>query len=65
MSCRIVGDNVPEYPGAAVAALPMTVRPGDAARDSVLELQVMLTSGESAKGVQSRMGVDTLHLPRV
>ncbi len=50
MSCRIVGDNVPEYPGAAVTAVPMTVRPGDAARDSVLELQVMLTSGESAKG---------------
>ena len=50
MSCRIVGDSVPEYPGAAVTALPMTVRPGDAARDSVLELQVMLTSGESAKG---------------
>lgn len=50
MSCRIVGDKVPEYPGAAVTALPMTVRPGDAARDAELELQVMLTSGEPAKG---------------
>ena len=50
MSCRIVGDQVPEYPGAAVTALPMTVRPGDAARDAELELQVMLTSGKSAKG---------------
>ena len=50
MSCRIVGDEVPEYPGAAVTALPMTVRPGDAAGDAELELQIMLTSGESAKG---------------
>jgi len=50
MSCRLVGDVVPEYPGAAVTALPMTVRPGDAARDAELELQVMLTAGESRKG---------------
>jgi len=50
MSCRIVGDEVPEYPGAAVTALPMTVRAGDAAAEAELELQVMLTSGESAKG---------------
>ncbi len=50
MACRIVGDEIPEYPGAAVTALPMTVRPGDAARDAELELQVMLTTGESAKG---------------
>ena len=28
----------------------MTVGPGDAAWDSVLELRVMLTSGESARG---------------
>lgn len=50
MACRIVGDAVPEYPGAALTALPMTLRPGDAAQDSELELQIMLTSGESAKG---------------
>ena len=50
MSCRIVGDTVPEYPGAALTALPMTVRPGDAAQETELELQIMLTSGESAKG---------------
>ena len=50
MSCRIVGDDVPEYPGAALTALPMTVRPGDAAGDAELELQVMLTFGDSAKG---------------
>jgi hypothetical protein len=50
MACRIVGDDVPGYPGAAMTALPMTVRPGDSARNSDLELQLMLTSGESAKG---------------
>ena len=50
MACRIVGDEIPEYSGAAVTALPMKVRPGDAARDAELELQVMLTTGESAKG---------------
>jgi hypothetical protein len=50
MSCRIVGDAVAEYPGAAVTALPMTVRPGDAARDTELELQIMLTSGGPGKG---------------
>jgi hypothetical protein len=50
LSCRIVGDDVPEYPGAAVTALPMKIRPGDSAQDCELELQVMLTSGESTKG---------------
>ena len=50
LSCRVVGDAVPEYPGAAVTALPMKVRPGDSAQDCELELQVMLTSGESTKG---------------
>ncbi|MFH1278300.1 MAG: hypothetical protein ABIK65_07970 [Candidatus Eisenbacteria bacterium] len=50
MACRIVGDEIPEYPGAAVTALPMTVRAGDASRNAELELQVMLTRGVSAKG---------------
>jgi hypothetical protein len=50
MACRIVGDQVDTYPGAAMTSLPMTVRPGDTAQDAELELQVMLTAGESAKG---------------
>jgi hypothetical protein len=50
MSCRVVGDAVPEYPGASVTALPMTVRPGDAARAAELDLQAMLTAGNSRKG---------------
>jgi len=50
MACRIVGDKVSAYPGATMTSLPMTVRPGDAAQDATVELQVMLTAGESAKG---------------
>ncbi|MDH3254610.1 MAG: hypothetical protein OEM62_06435 [Acidobacteriota bacterium] len=50
MACRIVGDKVDAYPAAAMTSLPMTVRPGDTAQDARLELQVMLTAGESAKG---------------
>ncbi len=50
MSCRIVGDKLPEHEGAALTVLPMTVRPTDAARDAEVELQAMLTRGESVKG---------------
>jgi len=49
MSCRLVGDPVPEYPGARVTALPMTLRPGPDARDAEIELQAMLTAGDSKK----------------
>jgi hypothetical protein len=47
LSCRVVGDKSPSYEGAAVTILPMTIRPTDAARNTELQLQVMLTSGES------------------
>ena len=50
MSCRIVGDAVKGYEGATVTALPMTIRPSDAARDATIMLQIMLTRGESVKG---------------
>jgi hypothetical protein len=50
MACRIVGDKLGQYEGAALTALPMTVRPSDAAMDAELTLQVMLTKGESVKG---------------
>ncbi len=50
MSCRIVGDTLDGYAGATLTVLPMTIRPTDAARDAELELQVMLTKGESVKG---------------
>jgi hypothetical protein len=50
MSCRVVGDTADAYPNATVTTLPMTVRPGDDARDAEIELQVMLTRGEAVKG---------------
>jgi len=49
MACRVVGDKLVNYEGAKITALPMTLRPTDAARDSELQLQVMLTKGESVK----------------
>ncbi|MBI5789145.1 MAG: hypothetical protein HZA78_09860 [Candidatus Schekmanbacteria bacterium] len=50
MSCRVAGDTVEAYPSAKVTVLPMTIRPGEDAKDAELEFQVMLTSGESVKG---------------
>jgi hypothetical protein len=50
MACRIVGDKLEAYESAHITALPMTLRPTDAALDSELELQVMLTRGDSVKG---------------
>ncbi len=50
MSCRIVGDPLEGYEGAKITALPMSLRPSDAAQDAELTLQVMLTKGESVKG---------------
>ena len=49
MACRIVGDKLEQYEGAALTALPMTVRPSDSAQDAELTLQVMLTKGDSVK----------------
>ncbi|OGU76489.1 MAG: hypothetical protein A2V93_03495 [Ignavibacteria bacterium RBG_16_34_14] len=50
MSCRIVGDVLPGFEGAKITVLPMTIQPLDDARDAELQLQVMLTKGESEKG---------------
>ncbi len=50
MSCRIVGDNLPGYEDANITSLPMTIQPLDNAKDAELQLQVMLTKGESVKG---------------
>lgn len=50
MACRMVGDELDAYADAHITVLPMTVRPTDAARNAALELQVMLTKGESVKG---------------
>jgi len=45
-----VGDTAKGFETANVTALPMTVRPTDAAREAEVELQVLLTKGESVKG---------------
>ncbi len=50
MACRIVGDKLEGFNGAKITVLPMSVRPGDDAQDADLQLQVMLTKGESVKG---------------
>ncbi len=50
LSCRVVGDKLEGFEGAEITALPMSVQPGDDAQDADLQLQVMLTKGESVKG---------------
>ena len=50
MSCRLVGDKLSGFEGAKITALPMTIQPLDDAKEAELQLQVMLTKGESIKG---------------
>lgn len=64
MACRVVGDASAAYPGARVTSLPMTLRPGDDAANATIELQVMLTKGESVKG-QAREGMIGSYFVRV
>ena len=50
MACRLVGDKVAAYEGAKITVLPMTIQPLDDAAETEIQLQVMLTKGESVKG---------------
>ena len=50
MSCRITGDKLPGYDDADITSLPMTIQPLSNAADAEMQLQVMLTKGESIKG---------------
>ncbi len=50
ISCRLVGDNLPGYEDADITSLPMTIQPTNNAEDAEIQLQVMLTKGESVKG---------------
>jgi hypothetical protein len=50
MSCRVVGDKLPGFEHANITSLPMTIQPMTNANDAELQLQVMLTKGESVKG---------------
>ena len=50
LSCRLVGDKLSGFDGAMITVLPMTIQPLIDAKDSELQLQMMLTKGESIKG---------------
>ena len=50
MSCRITGDKLPGYENANITSLPMTIQPLSNAKNAEMQLQVMLTKGESIKG---------------
>lgn len=50
MSCRVTGDKLPGYEDAGITVLPMTIQPLSTARNAEMQLQVMLTKGESVKG---------------
>ncbi len=50
ISCRLVGDKLPGYENADITSLPMTIQPSNTADDAEIQLQVMLTKGESVKG---------------
>jgi hypothetical protein len=50
MSCRLVGDKLPGYEDADITSLPMTIQPLSNAKNAEMQLQVMLTKGESVKG---------------
>ncbi len=50
ISCRVVGDKLPGYENSDITSLPMTIQPLSYAKDAEIQLQVMLTKGESMKG---------------
>jgi len=50
MACRVIGDKLDGFENTKITSLPMTIRPTDAAQNSELSFQVMLTKGESVKG---------------
>ncbi len=50
VACRITGDKMEGFADAHVTVLPMTILPTASAKDAVVQLQIMLTKGESVKG---------------
>ena len=50
LSCRVVGDQLAGFENANITSLPMTIQPMSNAQNAELQLQIMLTKGESAKG---------------
>lgn len=64
MSCRIVGDKLEGFKEAKITSLPMSISPEDDAQDTELQLQVMLTKGESLKG-KAKQGMIGNYFERV
>lgn len=50
LGCRLVGDQQQSFEGAKISVAPMTLQPLQNAKDAEIQLQVMLTKGESVKG---------------
>jgi hypothetical protein len=50
LSCRLVGDQLPGYEDANITSLPMIIQPMSSAQNAEIQLQIMLTRGESTKG---------------
>ncbi|OFX43769.1 MAG: hypothetical protein A2046_05115 [Bacteroidetes bacterium GWA2_30_7] len=50
MACRLVGDKLQGYDNADITSLSTTIQPLSNAKDAEIQLQVMLTKGESVKG---------------
>lgn len=50
LGCRIPGDAVRGFEEAFITASPMTIKPLTDAKDVEIQLQAMMTRGESAKG---------------
>jgi hypothetical protein len=50
LSCRVVGDKLEGYENVDITSLPMIIQPMSNAKDAELQLQIMLTKGESVKG---------------
>ncbi len=64
MACRMVGDKLEGYEGETITALPMSIRAGGDAQDAELQLQVMLTKGESVKG-KAKEGMKSNYFERI
>lgn len=65
MSCRAVGDTMGSFQNDHITIVPMNVRPGEAAEDADIELQLMLTTGNAVKGKANEGLIANYHLRRV
>lgn len=50
LGCRLIGDQQQGFEGAKISVAPMSLQPLQNAKDTEIQLQVMLTKGESVKG---------------